>query len=91
MGAATVPKFVLSLALDFPVICLQFFMGNFSQQEEKSFTNNTVYFHAVTYPSRWPPKPVTIPSNQRPLRNVSVFVNKSPHSAKRPYSKIILE
>ena len=60
MGAATVPKFVRSLALDFPVICLQFFMGNFSQQEEKSFTHNTVYFHAVTYPSRWPPKPVMI-------------------------------
>ena len=60
MGAATVPKFVRSLALDFPVICLLFFMGNFSQQEEKSFTHNTVYFHAVTYPSRWPPKPVMI-------------------------------
>ena len=52
MGAATVPKFVRSLALDFPDICLQFFMENFSQQEEKSFTHNTVYFHAVTYPSR---------------------------------------
>ena len=39
MGAATVPKFVRSLPLDFPVICLQFFMGNFSQQEEKSFTH----------------------------------------------------
>ena len=60
MGAANVPKFVRSLALDFPVICLLFFMGNFSQQEEKSFTHNTVYFHAVTYPSRWPPKPVMI-------------------------------
>ena len=60
MGAATVPKFVRSLALDFPVICLQFFMGNFSQQEEKSCTHNTVYFHAVTYPSRWPPNPVMI-------------------------------
>ena len=60
MGAATVPKFVWSLALDFPDICLQFFMGNFSQQEEKSFTYNTVYFHAVTYPSRWPPKLVMI-------------------------------
>ena len=47
MGAATVPKFVRSLALDFPVICLQFFMGNFSQQEEKSFTHNTVYFHQL--------------------------------------------
>ena len=58
MGAANVPKFVRSLALDFPVICLLFFMGNFSQQEEKSFTHNT--FHAVTYPSRWPPKPVMI-------------------------------
>ena len=58
MGAANVPKFVRSLTLDFPVICLLFFRGNFSQQEEKSFTHNTVYFHAVTYPSRWPPKPV---------------------------------
>ena len=60
MGAATVPKFVWSLALDFPVICLLFFMGNLSQQEEISFTHNTVYFHAVTYQSRWPPKPVMI-------------------------------
>ena len=55
MGAAPVPEFVRSLALDFPDICLQFFMGNFSQQEETFFTHNTVYFHVVTYPSRWPP------------------------------------
>ena len=43
MGAALAPKFVWSLALDFPDICLQFFMGNFSWQEEKFFVaHNTV-------------------------------------------------
>jgi len=31
MGAALVPKFVWSLALDLPDICLQFFMGNLSR------------------------------------------------------------
>ena len=54
MGAAPVLKFVRSLTLDFPDICLQFFMGNFSRQEEKFFTYNIVHFHAVTYLSRWP-------------------------------------
>ena len=49
------PKFVRSLALDFRDICPQFFEGNFSRQEGKN-TQNTVYFHAVAYPARWPPK-----------------------------------
>ena len=44
-GAALVPKFVLSLALDFPDICLQFFMGNFSRQEEK-FLCRALYIFA---------------------------------------------
>ena len=57
MGAAPVPKFVRSLALDFPDICPQFFLGNFSRQKGKKITHNTIYFHAVAYPSRWPPKP----------------------------------
>ena len=57
MSAASVLKYVQSLALDFPDICLQLFVGNFSPQEETFFTHNTVYFHAVTYLSRWPPKP----------------------------------
>ena len=35
MGAATVPKFVRSLVLDFPDICPQFFLGNVSRQEGK--------------------------------------------------------
>ena len=56
IGAATVLKFVWSLALDFPDICLQFFMGHLSRQEEKLFTHNIVCFHAVIYLSRWPPK-----------------------------------
>ena len=47
MGAAPVPKFVRSLALDFPDICPQFFLGNFSRQEREKITHNTVYFHAV--------------------------------------------
>ena len=42
MGAAAVPKFVQSLGLNFPDICLQFSMGNFSQQEEK-FLHKTLY------------------------------------------------
>jgi len=41
MGAALVPKFVRSLALDFQDICLQFFMGNFSRQEE-TFLHTTL-------------------------------------------------
>ena len=57
MGAAPVPKFVQPLGLDFPDIFLQFFVGKFSRQEEKFFTYSTVYFHKVTYTSRWPPKP----------------------------------
>ena len=55
MGAAPVPKFNRSLA-SFPDICLYFFLGNFTRQEEKVFTHNTVYFHAVSYPLGWPPK-----------------------------------
>ena len=50
MGAALVPKFVRSLALDFPHICLQIFMENFCRQEEKFFRHNTVYFHAGYLP-----------------------------------------
>ena len=49
MGAAPVPKFVP-------------FVRNFSWEilvgkKEKKNAHNTVYFHAVAYPSRWPPKP----------------------------------
>ena len=47
MGAAPVPKFVRSLALDFPDICPQFFLRNFSRQEREKITHNTVYFNAV--------------------------------------------
>ena len=43
MAAAPVPKFVWSLALDFPDICPQFFLGNFRRTEGKKFTHNTVY------------------------------------------------
>ena len=57
MGAAPVPKFVRLLDLDFPDIWPQFFLGNFSRQEGNKITHNTVYFPAVAYPSRWPPKP----------------------------------
>ena len=46
-GVAPVPKFVRSLALDFPGICPQFFQGNFGRQERENITHNTVYFHAV--------------------------------------------
>ena len=42
MGAALVPKFVRSLALDFPDICPEFFLGNFSRQERKKL-RTTVY------------------------------------------------
>ena len=37
LGAITVLKFFQRLALDFPYICLQFFPGNFSRQEEKFY------------------------------------------------------
>ena len=56
MGAALVPKFVRSLALDFRHISPQFFLGNFSWQEGKKITQDTVYFNAIAYLSRWPPK-----------------------------------
>ena len=39
MGAAPVPIFVRSLALDSPDICPQFFLGNFSRQEREKTTN----------------------------------------------------
>ena len=39
-GAVTVLKFLQTLALDFPYICLQFFPGNFSLQEEKFLQTN---------------------------------------------------
>ena len=42
MGAAPVPKFVRSLALDFPDFCPRFFLGNFSRQEEKNL-HTTLY------------------------------------------------
>ena len=44
MGAALVPKFVWSLALDFPHISLQFFLGNFSWQEgKKNYTQQCIF------------------------------------------------
>ena len=45
MGADPVPEFVQSLAIDFPDICPQLFLGN------------SCIIHVVAYPSRWPPKP----------------------------------
>ena len=57
MGPTRVPKFVRSVALDFPDICRQFFLGNFIRQEGKKITHDTVYFHVVAYPSRRPLKP----------------------------------
>ena len=33
-GVVNVLKFLQTLALDFPYICLQFFQGNFSRKEE---------------------------------------------------------
>ena len=42
MGAAPVPKFVRSLALDFRDICPQFFLGDFSGQEGKKM-HKTLY------------------------------------------------
>ena len=32
-------KLLQALALDFPYVCLQFFPGNFSGQEEEIFTD----------------------------------------------------
>ena len=44
MGAAPVPKFVRSLALDFPDICPQFFLGNFIRQEgKKNYTQHCIF------------------------------------------------
>ena len=49
MVAAPAPKFVWSLALDFPDICPQFsweiIVGKNDAREK--ITHNTVYFHAV--------------------------------------------
>ena len=39
-----IPKFVRSLALDFPDICPRFFLGNFSRQEgKKQFTQHCIF------------------------------------------------
>ena len=35
LGAVTVLKFLQKLALDFPYICLQFFLGNYRQMYKK--------------------------------------------------------
>ena len=45
MGAAPVPKFVRSLALDFLDTWPQFFLGNFSRQEGKK-SHTTLYIFA---------------------------------------------
>ena len=39
LGAVTMLKFLQTLALDFPYICLQFQSRNFSRQEVKFFTD----------------------------------------------------
>ena len=41
-GDVTVLKFPLTFALDFPYICLQFFPGNFSSNEEKFSQTNVL-------------------------------------------------
>ena len=41
-GDVTVLKFPLTFALDFPYICLQFFPGNFSSNEEKFLQTNVL-------------------------------------------------
>ena len=44
MGAAPLPRFVRSLSLDFPDICAQFFLGNFSRQErQKNYTQHCIF------------------------------------------------
>ena len=58
MGAALVPKFVRSFALDFPDICLQFFMGNFSWQEEKFFKTQHCIFSRGYLPVKMTSKTV---------------------------------
>ena len=42
LGAGTVLKFLQSLALVFSYICLQFFPGNFRQQEEIFLTDKCI-------------------------------------------------
>ena len=37
LGAVTVLKFLVKLALDFPYVCLQFFPGNFYRQMYRNF------------------------------------------------------
>ena len=50
MGAAPVPKFVRSLALDFPDTCQQFFLGNLSRQEGKKKLHTTLYIFTRLLP-----------------------------------------
>ena len=57
MGVAPVPKFVRSLALDFPDICPQFFLGNFSRQEGKKITHTIFFFSRGRLPVKMAPKP----------------------------------
>ena len=75
MGAAPVPKFVRSLALHFPDICPQFFLGNFIRQKEKNYTQHCI-FSGGCLPVNTASKTVIRFSALLPM----CFVNKRPHS-----------
>ena len=76
MGAAPVLKFVLSLALDFPDICPQFFLGNLilvGKNEKKLHTTLYIFTRLLNRQngiqnsdSIWRP-----PSNKRSLFRIS--------------------
>ena len=53
LGAVTVLKFLLKLALDFPYICLQFFPGNFYKQMYRKFFKKVLGILAYATPSNF--------------------------------------
>ena len=83
-------KFVRSLALDFPNICLQFFMGNFSRQEEKIFYTQHWIFSQGYLPVKMASKTVMIRFSAL-LPIIPPFRISAPYECvslvnKRPYS-----
>ena len=75
MGAAPVPKFVRSLALDFPEVCLQFFMEILAGRK-KTILHTTLYIF-----TRLPTRQDGL--QDRDYRNDSIL---RPPSNKRPIS-----
>ena len=90
MGAAPVPKFVRSLVLDFPDICPQFFLGNFSRQEgKKKCTQHCIFSRGCLRVKMASKTVITVMIRFSALLPLSPpFRISASHSNKRPHSNI---